>query len=103
MIYTLGNFLFTKILEFETIGFSFNSKVNFFDPFFINTQSLSFIAVLLFSLIILSITLGKKMVGGKWNFSFNMIYFLLIFSIIGPFWLLKAVYNTILSRKPAWR
>ncbi|PIP68790.1 hypothetical protein CO033_02295 [Candidatus Nomurabacteria bacterium CG_4_9_14_0_2_um_filter_32_10] len=103
MIYTLGNFLFTKILEFKTIGFNFNSNIDFFDPFFINTQSLSFIAILLFSLIILSITLGKKMVDGKWDFSFNMIYFLLVFSAIGPFWLLKAIYNTILSRKPAWR
>lgn len=103
MIYSLGHFLFIKVLEFQTIGFHFNSKIDFFDPFFINTESLSFIAILLFIFIIFSITSGKKMVDGKWSFSFNMIYFLFIFSIIGPFWLLKAIYNTILSRKPAWR
>lgn len=103
MAYSFGSFVFSKILEFEAIGFSFSSKVNYLDPFFINTQSLSFIAILLFAFIILSIILGKKMVEGKWKLSFNMIYFIFIFSIIGPFWLLKAVYNTILSRKPAWR
>ena len=103
MVYSFGSFIFSKILEFEAIGFSFSSKVNYLDPFFINTQSLSFIAILLFAFIVLSIILGKKMVEGRWKFSFNMIYFIFIFSIIGPFWLLKAVYNTILSRKPAWR
>jgi cellulose synthase/poly-beta-1,6-N-acetylglucosamine synthase-like glycosyltransferase len=103
MAYSLGNFLFLKILQFQAIGFHFPNKVNYFDPFFINTQSLFFIVILLFSLIILSIILGKKMTAGKWDFSFNMFYFLIIFSIVGPFWLLKAVYNTILSRKPAWR
>lgn len=103
MVYSLGNFLFSKILEFQAVGFYFGSKINYFDPFFINTQSLSFVVILLFSFIIFSIILGKKMTEGRWKFSFNMVYFLLIFSIIGPFWLLKAVYNTILSRKPAWR
>jgi len=103
IVYSLGNFVFSKILEFQVVGFHFTNKINYFDPFFINTQSLSFIAVLLFSFIVLSIVLGRKMVEGKWKFSFNMIYFLFIFSIIGPFWLLKAIYNTILSRKPAWR
>jgi len=103
MIYNLGNFLLTKVLEFQTIGFRFTSKIYFFDPFFLNTESLSFIAIILFLFIIFSIVLGKKMIEGKWTFSFNMIYFLLIFSVIGPFWLLKAIYNTVLSRKPAWR
>ena len=103
MIYNFVNFLFSKIVEFETIGFNFTPKINYLDPFFINTQSLSFLAILLFLLIIFSIVLGKKMIGEKWVFSFSMVYFFIIFSIVGPLWLLKAVYNTILSRKPAWR
>lgn len=103
MIYNLGNFLMSKFIEYETIGFTFNFDSDFLDPFFINTQSLSFISILLFAMIIFSIILGKKMIDGKWKFSLNILYFIVIFSIIGPFWLLKAVYNTLLSRKPAWR
>lgn len=103
MVYSLGNFLFLKVLQFQAVGFYFFSKADYLDPFFINTQVVFFIAIVLFSFIIFSIILGKKMVEGKWKFSFNMFYFLLIFSIIGPFWLIKAVYNTILSRKPVWR
>ena len=103
MVHSLGIFLFSEILQFQTIGFNFSSKINYLDPFFINTQTLSFIVIVLYLLIIFSIILGKKMIDGRWGFSFNMVYFLLIFSIVGPLWLLRAVYNTILSRKPAWR
>ncbi len=103
MIYSLGSSLLSKILEFNTVGFGFSNSVNILDPFFINTQSFLFISIVLYILIFLSIILGKKMIEGKWNISFNMVYFLLIFSIVGPFWLLKAIFNTVLSRKPAWR
>ena len=103
MIYSLGSFLFSKIIQFQAIGLYLPNKVDYLDPFFINTQTLFFIVVILYFLIMFSIILGRKMTEGKWGFSFDMIYFLLIFSAIGPFWLLKAVYNTVLSRKPGWR
>ncbi|HCY18000.1 MAG: Glycosyltransferase involved in cell wall biogenesis [Candidatus Nomurabacteria bacterium GW2011_GWF2_35_12] len=103
MIYSLGSFLFSKIIQFQAIGLHLPNKVDYLDPFFINTQTLFFIVVILYFLIMFSIILGRKMTEGKWGFSFDMIYFLLIFSAIGPFWLLKAVYNTVLSRKPGWR
>ncbi len=103
MFYSFGKFLFFKILEFRDIGFNFNSSIKNFDPFFINTQSLFFIGITLYLLVVLSIIIGRKISEGKWNFSFNIFYFFIIFSIVGPFWLLKAVFNTILSRKPAWR
>ncbi len=103
MAYSLVDFLFSKISEFQAVGFNLAPQVNHLDLFFINTQSLFFVAILLYFSIALSITLGKRMAEGKWGFSFDLIYFLFIFGIVGPFWLLKAVYNTILSRKPAWR
>jgi len=43
------------------------------------------------------------MTEGKWVFSINMLYFLLIFRIIAPLWLINAVFNTIIKRKPNWR
>ena len=33
----------------------------------------------------------------------GMFYFFPVFSIISPFWLFKAAYNTVLKRKPSWR
>ncbi len=103
MIYDFGVFLSLKITQFETIGFNFPSKTNFLDPFFINTHSILFISVVLYSLMILSIMLGKRMVEGKWIFSVNIVYFVIISSLTAPFCFLKAIYNTIISRQPNWR
>lgn len=103
VVYNLGSFLSLKILQYKTVGFHFITKTSVFDPFFISTQSFIFVTIFLYSLVIFSIILGRKMTDGKFGFSMSMIYFFFIYSIVAPFWLMKAIYNTIFSRKPAWR
>ncbi len=101
--YTIVHFLFIKISQYKTIGFHLTSHTLLPDPFFINMQSLMFLVIFTYVIIILSIMIGKKMAEGKWAFSFNTVYFLLIFSVVAPFWVTKAVLNTIIQRKPSWR
>ncbi|MDP2789487.1 MAG: glycosyltransferase [bacterium] len=102
-IYNLGNFLFTKISQFYTIGFNFYFSTKSLDPFFLNTGTLIFVSILIYILVIISIVLGRRMIEGKWRLSFSAIYFFTIFSVIAPFWLMKAVYDTIFSQRPVWR
>lgn len=101
-VYYLGSSIYSRLLEYRTIGFDFNSNFNF-DPFFINTQSFIFVTVVLYSLVIFSMILGSRIARDKWSFSLDMLYFFFIYSIIAPFWLLRAVFNTIISKKPSWR
>jgi cellulose synthase/poly-beta-1,6-N-acetylglucosamine synthase-like glycosyltransferase len=103
IVYNLGNFLYLKIIKFITIGFSFKFENFIFDPFFINTRTFVFLIFSIYFLVILAMILGRRMTEGKWGLSFDMLYFFPIFTIIAPFWLMKAVYNTLLQRKPAWR
>lgn len=103
VIYDLGNFLYSKILVWNTLGWHLAAKTSNLDLFFINTRSSIFLVIFIYSLVIFAIIFGRKMTEGKWAFSLNMIYFLLIFRILAPFWLLKAIYHTILRRKPSWR
>lgn len=103
ILYRLGHFLYFKIIQFETVGLNFNIKKLNFDPFFINTQPSLFLVVLIYCLVIFAIIFGRKMTKEKNIFSFYILYFFPVFGIIAPFWLIKAVYNTILRRKPSWR
>jgi cellulose synthase/poly-beta-1,6-N-acetylglucosamine synthase-like glycosyltransferase len=103
IVYNLWNFLYLKIMQFETVGFVFNVKKLSFDPFFINTQSFVFLVLAIYCLIIFAIIFGGKMAKEKTLFSFNTLYFFPVFALVAPFWLLKAIYNTLLQRKPAWR
>ena len=103
VVYNLLNFLFSKIIEIRTVGLDLSPKINYTDSFFIDTRPLLFIAIFLFSLVIFSIISGRKMTNNKTKFSFDMIYFSFIYGMIAPIWIMKAIIDTIFSKKPAWR
>jgi len=42
------------------------------------------------------------MAEGKSGFSLSIIYFVIIYSIIAPFWILRAIYNAIISKESSW-
>jgi len=103
IVYNLSDFLYSKIIQFRTVGFNLNAKNFIFDPFFINTQSFIFLVFLIYFLVIFAIIFGQRMTKEKTIFSLNMFYFFPVFSIVAPFWLLTAVYNTVLKKRPAWK
>ncbi|MBI5139286.1 glycosyltransferase family 2 protein [Candidatus Nomurabacteria bacterium] len=103
IIYDFGEYVYSKFLIFSTVGWNFSLRIPSLDLFFVNTSSYIFLIILIYSLVGFSIIFGRRMSEGKWVFSFNMLYFLILFRLIAPFWFLKAVYNTILQRKPSWR
>ena len=103
-IYSVGHFLYFKILQFQTVGFHLSDKAFHFDFFFLNVGTSIFAVVFIYFSLIFSIAFGRKLAEGKWSFPFDVIYYSLIFSLIAPLWIMKAVYNTVVSRRaPNWR
>ena len=103
IVYNLGEFLYSKMIVFRTVGFHPSIKNFVFDPFFINMQTFFLLIVVTYALVFFSMIFGRRMAEGKWGFSLDMLYYFPIFSLIAPFWLMQAIYNTLLQRKPAWR
>lgn len=105
-LYSIGHFIFSKIIEFQTVGFNVTAWSFDFDLFFVNTQTSLFVTICVFSIVIFSILMGRNMAGskkGKSNFISETAFYFLVFTFIAPFWVVKAVYNTIMSKTPAWR
>jgi cellulose synthase/poly-beta-1,6-N-acetylglucosamine synthase-like glycosyltransferase len=103
LVYNLVDFVLSKFLQIQAVGFQLDIDISNFDPFFISTKSLVFVTIFLYSLVVFSIMIGHRMAKGKWGFSINMIYFFSIFTVVAPFWLMKAIFATVFSRKPSWR
>jgi cellulose synthase/poly-beta-1,6-N-acetylglucosamine synthase-like glycosyltransferase len=99
------NILHFLISHFFSAGGSHFLQSGHFDVFFIPTQASLFILVLTYLLISLSSTLGRRIVEGRWAMPLDAaLSFFAIFSIVAPFWLMKALYNTVISKKrPDWR
>jgi len=102
----IGNiikFIYNKIVQIQTVGFQNLFSFNFqFDWFFLNTKAVLLLSVFLYILIVVSVMIGRKMVEGKSGFSISILYFVIIYSIIAPFWILRSIYNTITSKESSW-
>ena len=102
----IGNviqFVYHKIVQIQTVGwnnfFSFHYK---FDWFFMNTKAALFFSIILYILVIVSVMIGRKMAENKSGFSLSIFYFVIIYSIIAPFWMLRAIYNALISKESSW-
>lgn len=103
IIYNLIHFMSNKIIEIKTIGFYHFFQLNYkFEWFFVNTKAMLFFSIILYILVIVSVLIGRKMSTGKANFSISIIYFSIIYSIVAPFWMLRAVYNALISKESSW-
>ncbi len=96
-------FIYNKIIQIQTVGwsniFTFHYK---FDWFFLNTKAVLFLSIILYILVIVSVMIGRKMAEGKSGFSFSFFYFIIIYSVVAPFWMLRAIYNAIISKESNW-
>lgn len=100
--YNLVIFLIKKITQLSIVGWSTPSV--HFDTFFIPTRTILFVELIIYALVVFSIMMGMKISGQKRKFDWHIIPYILIYSVVAPFWLLKAVWNTLAGRRqPAWR
>ena len=103
LVYNFLNFMINKLIQVNTVGVNLNFENLNYDLFFINTQSTALLIILTYFLIITSIVIGTRMYKGRFSVSVRIIYFIITYSLIAPFWLLRAVYNTIVKKQPSWR
>ncbi|MFA7315282.1 MAG: glycosyltransferase family 2 protein [Candidatus Paceibacterota bacterium] len=101
VIYNIGSYASRKFVQIQTVGIEGTPSFHF-DWFFVNTQAALFFSVILYILVIVSVVLGRRMAEGRAGFSLTIFYFIIIYSIIAPFWLLRAIYNAIRSHESSW-
>ena len=89
--------------KIQLIGWSFDFNAFTFDWWLYNIQAPMFIGLVTLSLVIFSIWYGKKLTGVKDNKMIDIVYFITLYSIISPLWLLTSVYNTLRRKDASWR
>jgi len=104
VFYNISNFIIHKITQINVAGFSntFSSSKFNFDFFFFDTKTIVFVSIILYTSVIISLLLGRKMLEGKFRVSFDVFYFMIIYSLIAPFWILKALINATRSKESSW-
>ncbi len=104
MVYSFVKFVSVKVVQAEAVGIRLpNISPSKFDLFFVSTHSVFMITIVLYVFVFTSLMIGTKMATGKARPSVAMIWYLFIYSIIAPLWILAAVFNTVTRRETAWR
>lgn len=100
--YSIITFFADKYMEISTLGWGALIP-NSFDLFFVDTQAITFLSILMMASIFLSIYLGKRMSKIE-HFSLKSIFwFMVVYTVMVPLWIVKALFNSIFSRKVSWR
>lgn len=104
VIFNLVNFFIKKVSEINIIGFNHtvSNQLFNFDLFFFNTKTIFFISIILYTSIIVALLIGRSILEGKPRLSFDIFYFIIIYSVLAPFWLLKAIFNALRSKESNW-
>ena len=100
--YNLYNYIQQKSLIVSAVGFNINTTSFKIDPFFINTSAILFISIIVYSSVFFSLFMGHRILHGKTKFNINILWFFIVYSIVAPFWLLKAVINALRNYESSW-
>ncbi len=102
ILYNAIVWLIGKIAQWRVTGLHGGSFDINLDWFYINTQTILFITVALYGIIIGATYLGSRMAHERLN-PFYLIAYVVVYSVIAPFWLMKAVWSSVVRHTPSWR
>ena len=74
-----------------------------FDAFFINTKIYVIMGMFLYVSVVFQYFVGRRISKVQNKNIWNVPYFLLMFSVLAPIWVIKSIYNSITRRKVLWR
>ncbi|PIR40242.1 MAG: hypothetical protein COV33_00795 [Candidatus Zambryskibacteria bacterium CG10_big_fil_rev_8_21_14_0_10_34_34] len=101
IIFDWLNSFIVAIKKIATIGLSF-PKFNF-DLFYVNTNLIVFVSIIAVVGTIFMIVTARKLAEEKTKFGLDSILFILLYTLIAPFWMLKALYNVAFAKETKWR
>ena len=75
-----------------------------FDLFYVNINLITMLGITLYLVTMFTFIVGVKMSDEKIKFnSLGFVYFVLVYSFVAPFWILKAIYSAVVGREVKWR
>lgn len=103
--YYIVNFFIDAIITIRIAGIeSFIGGLFQFDAFFLNTQAFLFLSTLMFIIVLFTILLGRFTSRiPVFRHMSHIVWFVALYNILAPFWIMSSIINVIRSHKPSWR
>lgn len=105
LIFTFSNlyeYIGRKVLQAQTVGLHLTTNSLSLNSFFLNTKSFVFISFILYTLVIIALMNGRSMITGRKARVWDIPIFIIVYTVIAPIWLLRAVWNSLTSHEASW-
>lgn len=93
--------LVLKIKEISTVGLHFGDFN--WDLFFVDTGTIFFVSITAVCGVLLIISISRGLAEEKTKFGIDSVFYLALYTLIAPFWMIHAVYNLVFSKATKWR
>ena len=100
----MSTFLWQQAVKISLVGFHAKDILSFWkwDPFFFDSRAIAFIIPVLYLFLVFSIWVGNRLSQQKFRIK-SFAWFVIIYSFLPPFWIMKSLYYTCRSKMPSWR
>ncbi len=103
MVSRIYSFVSHKAMQLSTVGFGPFTRPNFsFDLFYVDTRAFLFLSIMLYILIVVALLNGRRMIYGRKALSWDIALFFIVYTIVAPFWVLKAIWNAVTRHEASW-
>lgn len=99
-VYTLGKEVYQHVERWFTVGI--HPHFPSFDLFYINTNVMSFIVMIMFTIFLLVLYISNSLTDDRQQFYKNFPVYFFIYPFFVPMFLGKAVFDTFFKRKNEW-
>lgn len=99
--YHIVRVIIDKAIQISTVGFL--SALPRTDTFFFNTDFMTILSYVFIGMALIIVWNGVKLAEGRFRPSSGIFYFIFLYGIVAPIWLIRAVINVIFSRGTSWR
>ena len=94
---------YEKYIKYSALGLHWNFGWPQFDWFALNLGFLRLIVYALLFTTVFFIIMGVRMVLKKFSVSRDVLYFVFLYGLIAPFWLIRSLYNLVTAKEARWR
>ncbi len=95
--------MINEYVKIQTIGLNFNWYSFNFDLFYVNTQIIALVGIVVTIATVCMLLMSKKLSEGKLDIGMDLVYYLALYMFIAPIWIGKATYNAVFGIKTTWR
>ncbi len=101
LVYRILHNIYQLYIQWRTVGFLWPHVT--FNWFFISTKAHLVLGIFIYTLMLTLLLSAQRLVGERPIPNRAMLYYFLIYPFISPFWILRSIYNAIVSKKTSWR